>query len=111
MHGQWKIQAEAECGLGTLHFALCTLQWWGGRGDGRDEPIPLPGPRLDELRRCRIITERPANLANTHFQRRSAHMGIKPDGVEQFLSGYQPTRVLRQVTQHGEAFGPEGDHL
>jgi hypothetical protein len=70
--------------------------------DHRDESIPAPVDRLDELRRVCVVAERRAQLAHARLQHRFDDVRIGPHGIEQLVFGHQPARMRNQVAKQRE---------
>ena len=79
----------------------------GRRGHRRNENIPAPGHRADQL--LSIVVERAPDLQNALGQRIVGDRNIPPYPVDQFGLGGQPATPLDQIGQDLERFGPQRD--
>jgi hypothetical protein len=80
-------------------------------GDGSDELVAATRQRLDVPRLLRVVPQGLSDLGDGPAQRLLADDDIRPDLLEQRLSGQQSSRCLNEMEQQLEAFRPQLDAL
>ena len=84
-----------------------------GRGGGErgDEPVAPSARRLDEARVLGVVPKRAPQLADITPQQSLTDIAVLPDGLQQFLLGEQPLRMLGEIAQEQKRLRPQGQKL
>ncbi len=77
--------------------------------DRSDEPIPAPRARLEVPRPPRVVAQGSPDLLNAEPGHGLADRDAPPHAPQELRPTDEAARVLRQVAEHGEALGSNGD--
>lgn len=80
-------------------------------GDLADKAIAATMCGFDKHGRLWIIAKRVSQLTNSDFQNRVADKRLRPNGVEEFVFGYELSGTPDEMVENCERFWPELNNL